>query len=279
MPEPTNNTIQQSLFAASREQVSGGNISRVVCLLQPKAMLIAGLNAQGEVFSAKSYTTGGAEWDTDFFTSVCRNELLLRDVKLVKAVFAATHKQTIVPDALYHAEQAVAMLRSMFHVAHDEMVLSATVNTDKAKVVYALPKDVVDMIQQVFGKANMIPITASLCNKPDNRAAFQADCLLTEGKVFASLHINGALHWHQVFDFANAEDIAYRLGVACRQNNISTADVQVNCMAAHESLTAVVKELETYYPKIKYAGGNMVIDEKQWIPVLYLLQQLNICAS
>jgi hypothetical protein len=279
MPETTNNTIQQSMFAANRQQVSGGSISRVLCLLEPKAILVAGLNAQGEVFSAKSFTNTATEWDTDFFTSVCRNELLLRDMKQVKAVFVATHKQTPVPDALFNADQAAILLRSMFHVQRDEVILSAPLPADKAKLVYALPADIVDMIQQTFGKVNMIPVTAGICIRPESRAEQQVDCLLTPGKAFAALHVNGVLQWQQVFDFTNAEDIAYRLGNVCRQNNIAIADVHVNCMASHESLTPVIAELETYYPKIKYAGGNMVIDERQWLPVLYLLQQLNVCAS
>jgi len=280
MPETTNNSVQQSLFAANREQVSGGNISRVICLLAPGTILIAGLNAQGEVFSAKNYSNNTAEWDADFFASICRNELLLRDVKLVKAVFVATHKQTLVPEALYHAEQATAMLRNIYHIQHDEVILSGTVNAEKAKVVYALPGDVVETIQQVFGKADMIPVTTGICgSKPDPRYEYQVSCLLMQGKVFASLHVRGALQWYQVFDFTNAEDIAYRIGTVCRQNNIGIADVYVNCMAGHDSLTAVIMELATYYPKIKYADSNTVIDEKQWLPVLYLLQQLNICAS
>lgn len=279
MSQTTNNHVQQSQYAASRAQVSGGSISRVLCLLEPKAILVAGLNAQGEVFSARSYTNDGPAWEIDFFTSICRNELLLRDIKMVKAVFVATQKQLLVPDALYQQEQAATMLRHCFHIAQDETIFTADANPDKAKILYALPNDLSAMIQEVFGKAPVIPVTADLGCKTDKTVSFHADCLLTQDKAFASLRINGQLHWHQVFDFANAEDIAYQLAAACRQNKVAIADLHIHSMSTHESLITVITELETYYPKIKYSGSNMVTEERQWLPVLYLLQQMNLCAS
>ena len=102
-------------------------------------------------------------------------------------------------------------------------------------------------------------------------------CCITKTQAYATLYKNRQLCWQQVFDYANAEDIAYKLKLALQEHGLTDEELQLDCTITDNALTGLVAQLSAYFPAFE-DGNTKVEDGKGWTGIIYLLQQLHTCA-
>ncbi|XZF13850.1 DUF3822 family protein [Chitinophagaceae bacterium MMS25-I14] len=279
MHSTTNSSIKHSIYKAHESDTLMSEVTRVVCILMPRASLIAGLNTENEVCIIRSHSYGNTyeAWHQDFFATMLTKDPLLGDLSILPSVFIAAEKQIIVPAALYDQQEAGNWLTSQFFVSPDELIHHCDAPADNAFIVYAQPAMADKLVKTYFNHAALLPVNIyQHCGTPAGDAV---QCLITENEVFASLRRKGKLTWHQAFSYTNAEEIVYQLGLMCKQYNIKLVDLNLQCAATETSCMAIIQELATFFPHLRY--DHVVTDaaDKDWAPVIYLVQQLNACAS
>lgn len=250
----------------------------VRCVLMPGSLTIGGYNEHGDVLAVghHTYASPRNEWLPSFFEQQFLNEPLLMMGFQVSAVFIGSAHQMLVPDALYDATESGKWLRKLYHLHPEDSVLASEAKSEEAHYLLAVPVKMQALIHKYFPAADVLPLAAYQLKSTGAKAPLLR-CLLTGNEVMATLHADGKLLWHQVFDYEVVEDIAWHFAQLCKEHGIPLIDLRLQVTTLCDGCYNDVLELETFFPKIKWASRDGSSGE--WSPVTYLLEQVYTCAS
>lgn len=265
-------------YRANEHDTVLSEVSRVICVLLPRSFLIAGFNGDGHVAMARynSYEHTDPAWDKDFFEQEFMNEPLLGVPQQVRAVFIGSREGMLIPSTLYNEGEARKWMTKLQSVCPDDVLHSYGAESADAQYAFALPAAMDKLLRRYFGETPVLPLAAYQFYKPV-KAGYILQCFAAEDVVTASLHQLGRLLWHQQFTYSGVEDIAWQAVYVCRELHIPRIDLQIQLTMLCDDCYDLGPELERYFPKIKWSL-SLAKDEGRWAPVLYLLQQLYVCA-
>ena len=143
--------------------------------------------------------------------------------------------------------------------------------------MYAWPVTIKSLMTRYLGNARILPFAAYQFYKP-YKSECSLQCCITSEHVYATLYNNRALHWHQVFPYDNAEDIAFQVKLLSKQNDIEPLRMGMQFTMANKGLATVVNELAQFFPDLKDGTGNVGTNARNWTGAIYLLHQLYACA-
>lgn len=278
--------IEASNTAGTRQAYNLNNgdgllslVTRVICVIMPRALAMAGFNERGELLTIRyiDYKPSLPPWILDFFEHQFINEPLLAAPHKITATYIAGEKSMIVPDVLYNSEAAEKWMRQLQFVEGNEIITPHHLADDKAQYLYAWPAAMKSLISRYFAKAQELPFAAYQFYKPA-KGEHNMLCTITPEFAYATLYNNKALLWHQAFEYQNAEDIAFKLQLLCKQNDIKDAKVNLQCTAVVKSLNNTVQALSQYFPQMKDGTGSVTANDASWTSAIYLFQQLYACA-
>jgi len=266
-------------YRANEHDTVLSEVSDVYCVLMPRALLVAGFSEDGQVVMARynSYSSADPAWEPHFFEQEFINETLFGVPQQVKALFVGSREELIIPNALYDERAARAWMESLQAICPDDVMYSHEIKSADAQHTFAVPARIDKLLHRYFGHTRILPVTAYQFHKPATDIPYLLQCFIAGDTVIATLHRSGKLLWHQQFAYSTVEDIAWQAAHLCREMNIRHVDLRVECTMLCEDSYELGVELERYFQKIKWAGGNGS-DKGPWAPVLYLLQQLYACA-
>ena len=270
MTDNINTVINRQLYTAYEGHNLLGKIYKVIVSMSPGSMLVSAFGDSKDFLTAAGYTSGRTT--NEYFEEQVINERLLNDAGKVNALFLATHKGMLVPKSLYKEDAAEEWFRSSFFIEKEEMVGVHPQDDDKVVYLFAIPAEVKDIAGRYFPKAKILPFAAHQFGK-NYKSGNVLQCTVTPGLVFATLNKGKALQWHQVFHYANAEDIAYQLKAACLQNGVE--DASIKCATDSKELMPVLEALQSYFPEM-HTGAD--ISDESWKATVNLAQQLYSCA-
>lgn len=255
-----------------------GEVTSVRCVLMAGSLTVAAYNDAGAVLAVKhnSYASPRNEWMPNFFEHQFLNEPLLAMGQQVSAVFIGSANQLVVPDAFYDAAESGKWLRSLYHLHPEDSVLVSEARSEEAHYLLSMPVKMQALLHKYFPSANVLPLAAYQLKKPAEKGALLR-CLISGNEVMATLHTDGQLLWHQVFPYDAVTDIAWQFAQLSKEYHIPPIDMKVEVATLCDGCYDDVLELETFFPKIKWAGKENNI-QGHWSPVTYLLQQLYECA-
>src|ERR1700739_1729665 len=97
----SNNTFEQAYNAREGDDLSQ-KVVHVVCLLLPRAIMVAAFGATRDLLAIRytCYGAGRRVWALDFFEHILLQEPLLAAREKVRGVFLASERNLIVPEAL-----------------------------------------------------------------------------------------------------------------------------------------------------------------------------------
>lgn len=279
MSDVTNTAFNQQVYKIHTGDSLLTQVARVVLTLFPRGISVAGFSDRGDLLTVRynDYKRDLPTWILDFFEHQFLNEPLLSSPHKVSAVFVATEKATLVPDVVYKQKIAEEWLKELYFVEGNEIVGNHSLREDSAHYVYAWPAAIKSLIGRYFTKAQTLPFAAYQFYKPF-KSESSLQCCITNDHIYATLYKNRTLHWHQVFTYQNAEDIAYQLKLACQHHELGYGETVVQCTAANRVLADYVTELSQYFPDLKDGSSNVVSNDRSWTGTIYLLQQLYACA-
>jgi hypothetical protein len=245
----------------------------------PRALLIAGFGNDGQLVMARynTYAATDPVWAPDFFEQEFINEPLFGVPQQVKTLFVGSREELLIPDAQYDEQAARAWMASLQAICPDDVLHSYPLDSAGAQYTFALPARIDKLLHRYFGDTPVLPVGAYQFYKPNTAAPYLLQCFISTDTVIASLHNNGKLLWHQQFGYTTVEDIAWQAAQLCRELHIPRIDLRLECTMLCDDCYELGRELECFFPKIKWATSGSS-DKGHWAPVIYLLQQLYACA-
>lgn len=279
MSEITNSTQNQQVYKIHNGDTLLSQVARVIFILLPRGIAVAGFSDRGDLLTVtyNDYKVTLPTWILDFFEHEFLNEPLLSAPHKVTGAFIASDKNILVPEILYKPKEAEEWLKKLYFVEGNEIVTSHHLREDKAHYLFAWPAAMKSLIGRYFTKAKILPFASYQFYKPF-KSECSLQCCITNDQVFATLYKNRKLHWHQVFDYFTAEDIAFHLKHTLQQYEVAPEEMVLQCTVTNRNLTNFVSELSQYFPGLKDGTGNVVTNDRSWTGTIYLLQQLYACA-
>jgi hypothetical protein len=277
MSEINNSAINYHSYNVHDGDTLMAQVAKVICVLMPRALLIAGFSEHGDLLMIRygEYSRALPAWVLDFYEHRFMDEPLLQNPERVIATFIASEKYLIVPEELYDENAAVKWLRQMFFVEGNEVLSSHHLKEDQARYLYAWPGTIKSLIGRYFTTARTLPFASYQFYKPyKNESALQ--CCITPEHVYATLYKGRQLHWHQVFPYEKGEDIAYHIKLLCKQQKLNPDGVDMYHSTAYKGLNNMLQDMAQYFPNIRDVDTSSA--GKQWAHTVSLLQQLYACA-
>jgi hypothetical protein len=250
------------------------NISKAICVVLPESFVLAGLDDKGTILSINQFETKADAWDPRAIEPLFQNRSLQKLFKDVVAVFVACNKYMAVPKTLYSQGDAEKWMNKLYFEETSEVLLAPRMKDDKTQYLFYIPADIKELLDNNLEKHKTLPLAAYQFHKSSNSSL--AECCITATQAYATLYNDKQLVWHMVFDYTNAEDIAYKIKLAMRENGMSDSEVKLKCGVTNTALAGVATQLETYFATTE--TGSDIHADKEWKSVIYLLQQLNTCA-
>ena len=279
MSDVLNQSLSQQEYNIHPGDTLLDQVERVVCVLFPRGMIAAGFSDRGDMLMIRysDYKKELPTWIIDFYEHQFLNEDLLAMPNKVIAVYIATDKNLIVPDGIFNESEAAIWLSKIHHIETNELVSEFYLRDAIAHYLYAWPSGVQNLITRYFQSAVILPFASYQFHKPyQSRCLLQ--CCITMNQVYATLYNEDELVWHQVFNYENAEDIAYHILLLCKEHNIDSNAMSFQCTITSRSLSFVLQQLNQFFPKMKDGSGNVDTTDKSWTGTIFLLQQLYACA-
>lgn len=279
---PMSDTVAAGIhktYRANEHDTVLSEVAAVICVLMPRAFLVAGIDQAGEVVMARnsSYPSDKPAWAADFFEHELMNETLLGVPQQVRAVFVGSMEELLVPQELYESSSVRSWLNSLYAICPDDAVCNQAIPAIDAQQCFTIPTRIDKLLHRYFAGTPVRHVSAYQFHKPPAEAPYLFQLMAGSDRVYASLHASGKLLWHQQFAFSTQEDIAWQLARLCRELQIQRTDLRVQVSMISPDLFEIGPELERYYPRIRWNSG-LTGTKETWSPVLYLLQQLYACA-
>lgn len=272
-----NSAATAHTFQAHDADTLLSEVTSVRCILLAGSLTIAGYSDTGAVLAVKhhNYASPRNEWMPNFFEHLFLHEPLLAMAQQVSTVFIGSAHQLIVPDVLYDAAESGKWLRALYHLHPEDSVLASEAKSEEAHYLLSMPVKMQALLHKYFPSANVLPLAAYQFKKPAG-AGSVVRCLISGNEVMGTLHRDEQLLWHQLFQYDDVSDIAWQFARLCKEYDVPPIDLKLEVATLCDGCYDDVLELETFFPKIKWAGKEH--SQGEWSPVNYLLQQLYECA-
>lgn len=279
MSDVLNHSLSQQEYNIHPGDTLYDQVDRIICVLFPRGMIAAGFSDRGDMLMIRysDYKKELPTWIIDFYEHRFINEDLLGMPHKVHTVYIASEKNLIIPETIYQESEAAYWLSKIHYVEVNDLVSEYYLKENKAHYIYAWPSGVQNLINRYFPNAVSLPFASYQFYKPYQSQCF-LQCCITMEQVYATLYNEDALTWHQVFNYQNAEDIAYHIKLLCKEHGIDSDKMGFQCTITSRSLTFVLQQVNQFFPKMKDGSGNVGANDKSWTGTIYLLQQLYACA-
>lgn len=273
MSSDLNKNITRTDYQAHSGDTILSEVKSIICVAMPGAMVAAGYDEKGNVLLIHGARDTQPVWSAAFIEHELLNDPLLLVPEMIKAVFIVSDKNLIIPSELF-SDAAIARkwMSDIFHCEHGNKLELHNMEAAQSWCCFEYPEE----IQQIFNKyihgVKLLPINYLhfRCSKHANN---KIQCSVLYGSAVATLYHNGILHWHQTFEYETAEDIAYRLALACRSFNIDHHSYKVEFTSLSNDLQPFLNRLREFFPE---GTENVAAD---YGTTITLFQQLYSCVS
>lgn len=281
MAELTNGTVTNLHFNAHEGANLITQVAKVIILIFPRGLLIAGFNATGDILMIRytEHKHSLPTWILDFYEHSFIDDNLLQNPEKVAGIFIASEKYLLVPNELYTEHDADDWLRKIYFVEANEMVDRYRLHDDNGHYLFAYPNAIKNLVNRYFHQTPIMPLATYQFYKP-YRMESMLQCCISADQVFATLYKNRNLAWHQVFSYTTAEDIAYQIQLMSKQYRIDSQNMEMQAAVIHKDLNHVIADLTQYFPKLKFGNNEDVLGSvREWYIASHLLEQLYSCVS
>jgi hypothetical protein len=273
------NQILRRQYTAHKGDDLISQVFRVVVVVAPNSFISAGYHPSGEVLAINASQLNGSDWHAGFIEHELQNDPLLADPALIKCIFVAAQNNMVIPGDLYQDEQtAKNWLSASFHVSPEESVSVCELGKGQWYNCFSFPESVLAIFKKYTQEPRILPLNiVQLKNGQATENLLQ--CTITDTCAVATLHHKHHLHWHQTFEYQTAEDIAHRLGAACKYYGIALDEYPVAISALSIEQQPVLKKLQQYFPATATRKASISdVISPEWSSAVHLFQQLFTCA-
>lgn len=281
MSADINKHIERTQFTAHQGENILSQVQHVLCIVTSDSLISAGFHPSGEVLIVnRSRYTGADAWNDTFIEYELLNDPLLAATDLIRCIYIATVKNIIIPTELFPGNEiAPSWLSAIYYCEATEKLKVQELDKSHASCCFAYPERIEACFSHYISDISIMPLNYIHFR---NSVAVQQllQCTITDHYAIGTLHHDRMLHWHQTFEYQNAEDIVYRLVAACRSFGIDPVNYPLRCTTTSEVHHALVQKLKDYFPMLQEEkSGIATIQSPEWSETIHLFQQLNSCVS
>lgn len=272
------NHILQRQYTAHKGEDLLSQVHKIVCVVSPDALVSAGFHPSGEILVVNSSKLDNEHWSAAFIEHELLNDPLLAAPEMIKSIFVAATKNMIIPNELFTDDATSAQwLKATFHCENSEKIKIQDLEKSEAHNCFSFPKSIEDVFNKYTVDVPVFPLNF-IHFKNSVAAENLLQCTITDGFATATLHFNKTLHWHQTFEYTNAEDIAFKLATACNYFGIDIHTYPVHFTTTSIDMHLVLKKLQQLFPASKQEKTGIAdIISPEWSATIHLFQQLYQC--
>ncbi len=190
----------------------------------------------------------------------------------------------LVPFSLYDEKKARGLLRVIYGLHENDIVLTSTLHDRSINNIYAVPKAVANWVAQSFpgaGIRHAYDISLHRVVASDAEEMLTVDFRTDEFSLVASRA--GSLLLAQTFTYATPADVLYPLVKACREFSFSQETVHLSLSGLIDKESALYRELYQYFLQIQFRepGWQAAAENGESYPPHFftLFNDLSLCAS
>ena len=231
------------------------------------------------------YTYKSNEKASEVFDHLVRTEVFFSQTYLNVYVSILNPLYTIVPTALYLADNKADWLKFNHVMPADTLVLSDDTYSSDSKCIYGISEKLKGLIDHTFPN-NQIKhkITCISESLSDIASKKYTSCLVHVGTdSFDVALYNKKLLFFNTFEYQSTEDFLYYILATLEQHNFLPDETEITLAGEIETQSALHDTLKEYFPKLKFAVRNKSIVLKHDFEKLpdhffYSLFNLYLCA-
>ena len=225
------------------------NIETIHLVLWSKGLCIAGFSAEAKLLVAKIYTA--LEWDASVISSIFINEPLVAGPQHITHIWVAEERIMLVPHHLYEATAAKEWLKKFHFVEEGETILNAKIAAPvNAFAVFPMQNKWIDMCYKFFAEGKISSLSGMLLCQSINQEKDTLDITILDHTALLSVYKSGKLLSHQVMENVDINNMIYRVGSICQENDIRQESLSVRLSGLCISNDMCI-ELLSYFPKME----------------------------
>jgi len=199
---------------------------------------------------AKMHTLLSVNDTTSEITEIINNDAIIKTEFSSESVVFVNFPSTLVPSSLYKQEEAETILA--FNTEVKEKVLTDTILSQKAHLIYSVPENILTIVSNFFPKAKQKAQESILIQQYSQfNNTEKAYLYLNQRKVTITLFKENKLVFNNSFDYITKEDLLYFVLFSFEQQKLSPENIEVTLFGAIEKDDEYFNLLYDYIRNIK----------------------------
>ena len=183
---------------------------------------------------AKMYTLSSADDTAAEITEIINNDAIIKTEFSSQSVGFVNFPSTLVPSSLYKKEDTATILAFNTEVIGE--VLADTILSQKAHLIYSVPKNILSIANNFFPKAKQKAQESILIQRYSqlNNNTEKTYLYLNQKKVTITFFKENKLIFNNSFDYLTKEDLLYFVLFSFEQLKLSTENIEVTLFGTIE---------------------------------------------
>ena len=199
---------------------------------------------------AKIHTLSLADDTTAEITEIINNDAIIKAEFSSQSVAFVNFPSTLVPSSLYKRKEAEAILA--FNTEVKETVLTDTILSQKARLIYSVPENILTIVSDFFPKAKQKAQESILIQQYSQfNNTEKAYLYFNQKKVTITFFTGNKLIFNNSFDYLTKEDLLYFVLFSFKQLKLSTEIIEVTLFGSIEKNDEYFNLLYEYVRNIK----------------------------
>lgn len=181
--------------------------------------------------------------------------------KIILIVFSP--KFSLIPEELYQSNLKNELPKHLFEVNDEIEIVENYIEKLRARLVFALPKNINQVVQEFFGMYEIIhPLKLIINNLPHQETDNETAMFLTINTTdfYAVLYKNNNVLLVNNFKIGHSNDVIYFVVNILQQLEISSQQTKIILAQSNAENTEIVDSLRTYFKKTEDFKPNIEIE-------------------
>ena len=176
---------------------------------------------------AKQHTLSSVNDTAEEITEIINNDIIIKSEFSTQSIAFVNFPSTLVPSSLYKKEEAETILAFNTEIMGE--ILADTIPSQKAHLIYSVPKSILNLVNNFFPKAKQKAQESILIQQYSqlNNNTKKAYLYLNQKKATITFLKRNKVVFNNSFAYTTKEDLLYFVLFSFEQLKLSTENIEV----------------------------------------------------
>jgi len=176
---------------------------------------------------AKQHTLSSVNDTAEEITEIINNDIIIKSEFSTQSIAFVNFPSTLVPSSLYKKEEAETILAFNTEIMGE--ILADTIPSQKAHLIYSVPKSILNLVNNFFPKAKQKAQESILIQQYSqlNNNTKKAYLYLNQKKATITFFKRNKVVFNNSFAYTTKEDLLYFVLFSFEQLKLSTENIEV----------------------------------------------------